>query len=456
LYKERTMLRRPFVLPGRAIHPLGESVTERTLRIVHVIGSVDPNAGGPATVVTRIAAAQAAHGHEVVVISSLSPSRIEAFRASVASIPGLDRINFQLSDRPVSPADLLKPGFWRQLKQAIANADAVHLHGVWELGLLAAARVARKHSVPYVVRPCGMLDPWSLAQRNWKKRLALRVAYRRMLQGAASLHVLNETEARLIEPLKLAAPRNVIPNGIFLEEIPADADDSLLQAFPALQGKRYMLFLSRLHFKKGLDLLAPAFIGAAAADSEIHMVVAGADHGAKAAFVRAIQQAGLEHRVHLVGELHGAIKYSALRHADCFCLPSRQEGFSLAVTEALACGTPVVISRDTHFPEAATAGAGIETDLDPANIQRAMLQVIQAPEAQRRAMGLAGRLLVRQRFTWPRVANMTLDLYGSFHERRPANRAARNWTQARRSIVPALRAAGLTLTWFLLDITIGR
>jgi glycosyltransferase involved in cell wall biosynthesis len=305
-----------------------------------------------------------------------------------------------------------------------------------------------------------MLDPWSLKQRNWKKKLAMRLAFRRMLEGAASLHVLNETESSLIEPLGLSTPRKIIPNGIFLEEITRDGGsdhDDFLRAFPQLQGKPYMLFLSRLHFKKGLDLLAQAFIRAASVDQNIHLVVAGADCGARAAFVREINEARLQDRVHLVGELHGATKYSAIRHATCFSLPSRQEGFSLAVTEALACGTPVVISKDTHFPEAAIAGAGIETSLDPEEIALAMLQVIRAPAAVRQAMGLAGRQLVRKRFTWPRVASMTLNLYENLSRRAPVARQGRtNWTQARKILVPALRAAGLALTWFLMDITTGR
>jgi glycosyltransferase involved in cell wall biosynthesis len=383
---------------------------------------------------------------------------MEVFKESVAAVPGLERVNFQLWHPIASPADLLKAGFRGSLKRMIASADAVHLHGVWDLILLAASRVARRHRVPYIVRPCGMLDPWSLAQRSWKKKLALQLFYRRMLEGAAALHVLNETESALIQPLKLSTPRSVIPNGIFLEEIAHNdvESDAFVKAFPALQGKRYMLFLSRLHFKKGLDLLAQAFIRVASVDRDIQLVVAGADNGAKAAFERDIQEAGLAARVHVVGPLYGPTKYSAIRHATCFCLPSRQEGFSVAVTEALACGTPVVISKDTHFSEAAKAGAGIETDLNPATIAHAMLQVIQAPAMAQQAMGLAGRRLVRQRFTWPRIANMTLNLYGNLSKRQRVRGVRRNWTEAKNVLVPALRAAGLALTWFLMDITIGR
>jgi glycosyltransferase involved in cell wall biosynthesis len=217
-----------------------------------------------------------------------------------------------------------------------------------------------------------------------------------------------------------------------------------------------MLFLSRLHFKKGLDLLALAFIRVAAADKDLHLVVAGADNGAKDSFVRDIDAAGLADRVHVVGPLYGAVKLSAYRNATCFCLPSRQEGFSLAVTEALACGTPVVITQDTHFPEAAQAGAGIETNLDPAVIADAVLKITRAPLEVQEVMGMAGRRLVQQRFTWPRIAGMTLNLYASIEKKRRQAILAASWTEAKRVLVPALRAAGLAVTWFITDMTIGR
>jgi glycosyltransferase involved in cell wall biosynthesis len=115
-------------------------------------------------------------------------------------------------------------------------------------------------------------------------------------------------------------------------------------------------------------------------------------------------------RVHIVGSLFGADKYAAMVDAECFCLPSRQEGFSAAIIEALACGTPVVISEGCHFPEVAEAGAGAVVELDTATVAAAIDRVISDAELRRRQR-IAARRLVQERYTWPAVAQQTVDLY---------------------------------------------
>jgi glycosyltransferase involved in cell wall biosynthesis len=140
------------------------------------------------------------------------------------------------------------------------------------------------------------------------------------------------------------------------------------------------------------------------------LVVAGPDEGAKAAFEAQIANLGIADRVHLVGPIYGARKLSALRDCDCFCLPSRQEGFSLAVTEAMACEAPVVISTQCHFPEVKQAGAGIIVQLNAEAIAAALAAVLCDPAAARQ-MGRNGRELVVSRFTWPKVAEEMIDNY---------------------------------------------
>jgi glycosyltransferase involved in cell wall biosynthesis len=142
----------------------------------------------------------------------------------------------------------------------------------------------------------------------------------------------------------------------------------------------------------------------------VRLVIAGPDGGAREPFIAQIRQASLENRVHLVGPLYGPDKLAALADATCFCLPSRQEGFSVAITEALACGVPAVISDACHFPEVAEQDAGLVTPLDPAQIAQALLQVLRDPSARSR-MGAAGRALVQARYTWPQVARQMAESY---------------------------------------------
>jgi glycosyltransferase involved in cell wall biosynthesis len=259
-----------------------------------------------------------------------------------------------------------------------------------------------------------MLEPWNLRQRRLKKRLALALSHRKMLNGAAFLQMLNQDEYRLMNPLRLRAPQLVIPNAVFLDEVDDPSGESEFKMrFGHLRGKPYILFLGRAHYKKGLDILAEAFASIAAKHPTAQLLVVGPDGGALDDFIQRIQHHQLTERVHVPGSLHGPVKFAAYRNAACFTLPSRQEGFSLAITEALASGTPVAISENCHFPEVGPAGAGEVTPLSVEATAAALDRILAASPEERRRMGDAGRRLVEENFTWDKVAELTLNAYAS-------------------------------------------
>jgi glycosyltransferase involved in cell wall biosynthesis len=381
------------------------------MKILHVIQSLDPAGGGPPMVAARLAAAQAALGCDVRILSYPEPDAQTRIAAALSTIPKFNAVKLQ-QVAPLSKGELFLPRRARgRIERAIAEFDILHLHGVWNPLIFAVGRRAAKDSKPFVLTPHGMLDPWSLRQKRWKKRLALAMGYRRMLNHAAFLHFLNADERDLAERLHFTSPTRVLPNGIFLEELdPLPEKGAFRAAMPQVAGARLILFLSRLHYKKGLDFLADAFDIVARQFPDAHLVVAGPDDGAKAPFEAQIARLGIADRVHLVGPIYGAQKLAALRDCDCFCLPSRQEGFSLAVTEAMACQAPVVISTQCHFPEVKQAGAGIIVELNAQAIAAALAAVLRDPVAARQ-MGQSGRDLVVSRFTWPKVAKEMIDNY---------------------------------------------
>ena len=381
------------------------------MRIVHVISSLDPAAGGPPIVATRLAAAQAGLGHDVALIAyEPSPAVRANIRRAMTGLPHADKLAIEYLPPPRGLSRVTASNARAALRRR-ARADFFHLHGVWNPIIRAAAGAAIDTKTPFAIAPHGTLDPWSLKQRPLKKRLALTLGYRAMLNCATFIHTLNEDEKRLLDPLKLTAPREVIPNGIFLEELAIlPAPGSFRATHPEIGNELFVLFLSRLHYKKGLDYLAEAFARVTKACPGSQLVVAGPDEGARADFERQISSLGTADRVHLVGPVYGHEKLAALVDAAVFCLPSRQEGFSIAITEAMACGLPVVISDQCHFPEVEQAGAGFITPLEPDAIAAALAKLF-ADESLRSRMGAAGAALVRSRFTWPKVAERTIDLY---------------------------------------------
>jgi glycosyltransferase involved in cell wall biosynthesis len=203
----------------------------------------------------------------------------------------------------------------------------------------------------------------------------------------------------------------IIPNGVFLEELePLPTAGEFRSRFPELGDAPYVLFLSRLHFKKGLDYLSDSFAAVAKVHPQVKLVVVGPEDGAGEDFRQRIRSAGLENRVLMPGPLYGVDKLRALVDAAVFCLPSRQEGFSVAILEALACRSPVVISDECHFPEVQTEGAGYSTPLTNQAVTEALLKVLADPQ-QAKSMGDRGRAMVESRYTWQAVAKQSLELY---------------------------------------------
>ncbi|MGD1275957.1 MAG: glycosyltransferase [Tepidisphaeraceae bacterium] len=381
------------------------------MRIAHVIPSLDPATGGPPIVAAALAAAQAALGCQTRLVAYGFPHAQQNVETALRTIPHMAQVTVDYLPPLTRPERFLAHGARRRLVPLLAGADVIHLHGVWDPVVYAAAAVATKLAIGYVLTPHGMLDQWAIAQKPWKKRLALLLGYRGMLQRAMFLHFLNEDERSLAAPLHLAVESQVLPNGIFLEEFDSlPPKGEFRAARPHLVDKPFVLFLGRLHYKKGLDYLADAFAIVARQIPQTQLVVAGPDAGAQRELESQIKGLGIADRVHLIGPIYGREKLRALVDCDCFCLSSRREGFSLAVTEAMACRAPVVISKSCHFPEVQEAGAGTVVDLDPSQIAAAIIAVLADP-AKARQMGEAGRQLVLTRFTWPTVARQMIDAY---------------------------------------------
>lgn len=378
--------------------------SERQLRAVHIISHLDPKYGGVSAVVPQLgrAIANGPTGCQIQLGAFCEPR--EHFRPAAAR------------DLPIEYFPVSRRG-WRAapasndtLSKLVTQSSLLHIHGVWQLSTAASASIARRHKTPYIISAHGMLESWALGNKRWKKHLYLALVERANLRGAACLHALTAAEVDDYRRLGLRNPIAVIPNGV---EVPTRiSEETFLSHFPGLAGKRLILFLGRIHYKKGLDILVQAWESIARSWPDAHLVLAGPDfEGTKAAIQTRIQAADLSHRVTFTGMLTGDLKWSALAASEHFVLPSYSEGLSVSTLEAMGSGKPIIITDHCNLPEAGVAGAGTIIPAQARDLEQALHCMLRLSTQARLDMGARGAQLVADRFSWPIVGDQMARLY---------------------------------------------
>jgi glycosyltransferase involved in cell wall biosynthesis len=369
------------------------------MRVLHVISGISPVAGGTATALVALARAQKGAGLDAGVFATYLGSTDDT--ADVLRGDGIDVTEIGPARRPLHQHPLIVP----QLREKMPLYDIVHIHALWEEVQHQAARIARRIRKPYVITPHGMLDPWSLRQSKWKKRIYLALRMRANLNGASAIHYTSEIERDLAAPLGLKPPTIVEPNGVDLAEFENLPPRGVFRGKHAmLSGDRpIVLFLSRVHPKKGLDLLVPAFAQAAPPDAIL--VIVGPDADGYSDQVRAMaKHHGLADRLLFTGMLRGRDRIEAFIDADLFALPSYQENFGIAVIEALASGCPVLISDQVNIHREITkAGVGAVVPTTVPAVAEALRSWL-ADAARRAEVAARAPSFVREHYDWRQIA----------------------------------------------------
>ncbi|WP_263416092.1 glycosyltransferase [Terriglobus albidus] len=362
-----------------------------SVRILHLITSLDLRGGGPAEVVRLLGKTQAAMGYNVEAASADDESTdVSAFEFPVHRLgPG---VGYGYSKRLSE---------W--LKKNRSRFDAVIVHGLWQYPHQAAYTLLRGH-VPYFVFVHGMLDPWfnqSFRFKHVKKLLYWHTIGRRALDGAASVIFTTDEELRrstsaffpyrwraMVAALGVEGPQHPIdPSGLY-------------QRWPQLEQREYLLFFGRLHPKKGCDLLLRAF-ARVEADSERILVFAGPADRSYGRYLRELaKELGIEDRILWTGMVQGEEKWAMLQEADAFVLPSHQENFAIAAAEAMCCGTPVLLSDKVQiYRDVIREDAGM-AEPDTLEGTVCLLERWDALDNHARAtMGQNARATYRQRYT---------------------------------------------------------
>lgn len=367
---------------------------------LQVLSHVDPQFGGIASSVPQLSqATEAQGGPECPIAGFCDPNE---------KLPKDARQSVQhYSSHRVRWA--LDHNLRNRFRDSIRASQGVHIHGVWEPHCNVAAAAARACRRPYIISAHGMLDLWALKHKRVKKAFYAALIEARNLQRAACLRALTLDEVQDYRRVGLTNPVAVVPTGV---EVPAGITGDLFwEMYPQLAGRRIILFLGRVHRKKGLDLLLQAWSRLPKSNDDTHVVIAGPDDGHLPELKQMVEKLGLEQSVTFAGMLQGEQKWSALRAASVFVLPSHSEGFSVAVLEALAMGLPVIITDQCHFPEIVETKCGWTIQPDAAQLEQALREFLALPPEQAVHMGECGRDLVEKRFRWPVVGKQMADVY---------------------------------------------
>ena len=389
-----------------------------------------PSSGGPTQVLKELLIAQGTAGHQVCLATTdrdnpvnerLTQEYFAYLSSTIASVHA-----FPVAHSPM----LFSPQLAHWLRRSLRRFDIVHVHGLYRFPPTCAAWQARRQGVPYIVRPHGSLDPY-LYDKSTAGHVRLKRLYERWfdlpnLHAAGAIHYTAEEERERAAFLKLRAPSFVVPNGLDWERYRTLPARGALRARWGLGDAPLVLFLGRLHFKKGLDLLIPAFDTLRRQIPDAQLVIAGPENDDYGQQVRGwVGERNLQAAVHFVGPLQGADVVRAYVDADVFALPSYTENFGMTVVEALACALPVVISDQVNIhAEVSGAGAGLVTHCDADEVAQGLETLLNDAE-RRRAMGEAGRRLVQARYTWPAIVESLTAEYERVIERHPAGKISR-------------------------------
>jgi len=362
------------------------------MRLLQLVTSVAEEAAGPSYSVPSLARALARQGDEVELWSLLGEA-----------LPASDGFSHRVFPRAARLPRLWRsPALHAQLRGAARGVDVLHSHGLWAMPNVYPGWVARQSATPLVISPRGTLSAWALNHSRWRKKAFWALLQGRVVAAAACLHATAESEYADLRALGLRQPVCVIPNGVDIGEPPAPAADD---APPTI------LYVGRLHVKKGIDLLLRAWAIVAPSLPAWRLRIVGPDDGGYEAPLRRLAASLGAPRVTFEGAVYGAAKQALYRQASVHVLASHSENFGMTVAEALANGTPVITTRGTPWSGLEREACGWWIDIGVEPLVEALRAAAGAGPAALRERGARGRRWMQRDFAWDKVARDMAAVY---------------------------------------------
>lgn len=369
---------------------------------MHVIPGLDPRSGGPSRAVVDVTDELARRPGLSVTLMY----QVRADQQSLDSHPKVHRVGVPVGNRMASALGL---AFRRELERRIRRdrPSLIHVHGLWHPVDHWAAASARRHRIPLIIQPHGMLEAWALEHRGTRKRVAMRLYQRRDLRAASLLVASTPREMGSFRALGLRCPIAVIPHGV---RTPADVEMHEGGRPRTPDGMRTVLFLSRLHPVKGLPTLLDVW--ARLRPGGWRLVIAGPDEAGHLQQLQAqVRRLEISDSVQFVGEVRDDAKSALFRCADLFVLPTHSENFGIVIAEALAHGVPVITTKGAPWAEIESYRCGWWIDVGEGPLIASLSEAISMSDSERRKLG--GRAAAYARtFSWPGIAARFFEVYG--------------------------------------------
>ncbi len=394
------------------------------MRILHVIPAVAARYGGPSQAVFAMCRALMAHGVETLIATTNAdgPRYLPVELGRPVDYRGVPVIFFP---RQCSEALKYSRPLARWVNRYASQFDVAHIATVFSHAGFASAHACQLHRIPYIVRPLGSLATWSMQQKPWRKRVMWHMAAKRMLHQAAAIHFTSHEEQSQAESRFHLRQGVVIPLGIPESLFNCDlrmARQHVRRRYPAIGSNPFVLALARLHPVKQIELLIHAFLDLPSrADSQTwKLVIAGDGEPDYVKTLRdLVRQRGGEASVLFTGWIDGIEKHAILQEAALLAQPSLHENFGLSIAEAMASGTPVLVSPQVNLSaDIRRANAGWVAVSERQAVRQVLETALCQPD-ERRLRGLAGQAFVRERYGWSQVAGQLIQLYQSIGQAPP-------------------------------------